>query len=80
MTHSPAVQTLSIAGSGFTPGVKVAATYLGFSVLLEGAQITSVSATQITALINVGNTPRNWTIQVLNPNGDVSNRATLQVK
>jgi pseudomonalisin len=82
MTHANSAQTLTITGTGFTPGtgLRVLATYPGFSVLLQGSQITSASSTAITAQINVGNTPRNWTIQVINPNGDTSNKATLQVQ
>jgi hypothetical protein len=82
MTHSNSSQTLTINGSGFTAGagLRVLASYPGFSVLLQGSQITSASSTTITALIDVGNTPRNWTIQVMNPNGDTSNRAPLEVK
>ncbi|HET7073026.1 MAG TPA: hypothetical protein VFI55_02955, partial [Mycobacterium sp.] len=82
MTRSTASQTLTINGTGFTSGagLRVLAGYPGFSGVLQGSQITSVSETRITVLINVGNTPRNWTIQVQNPNGDTSNQVALQVQ
>ena len=82
MTHSTANQTLTINGSGFVPGtgLRVVVSYPGYSAILQGAQITSSTTSKITVSINVGNTPRNWTIMVANPSGAVSNTATLQVK
>jgi hypothetical protein len=82
MTHSEASQTLTINGSGFSTanGLKVLASYPGFSSTMQGGQITSVTATRITVSIRVGNTPRNWTIQVVNADGQSSNGAALQVK
>jgi subtilase family serine protease len=79
MTHANAIQTLTIQGSGFITGkgLKVMASYPGFSTALP---ITTASATTITVSINAGETPRNWTIHVQNPNGDLSNKTTLQVK
>jgi hypothetical protein len=52
----------------------------GFSTVVQGAQITSVTASKITVSINVGSTPRTWTIQVIIPSGSVSNSAALPVK
>jgi subtilase family serine protease len=82
MSRSASVQPLTIQGSGFTAdnGLKILTSYPGFSGVLQGSQITSVTPTQITVQINVGATPRNWSIQVMNPNGDTSNKVTLQVK
>jgi hypothetical protein len=37
-------------------------------------------ANQIQVLIDLGNAARTWTIQVVNPNGQASNTATLTVK
>jgi hypothetical protein len=81
MPRSASSQILTINGSGFNAGgaVRVVASAGGVSSVLQGAQITSVTATRITALINVGTTARNWTIQVVNGDGTPSNPATLQV-
>ncbi|HYW44647.1 MAG TPA: protease pro-enzyme activation domain-containing protein [Bryobacteraceae bacterium] len=76
MTVSTSSQTLTINGSGFQAGLTVAASYTGYSTSL---QVTSVSATQIQAVINVGTTARAWTLQVTNPNKAVSNAMSLQV-
>jgi hypothetical protein len=82
MTHSASNQTLTINGSGFVAGanLRVVASFPGFSAVLQGAQITSATATKITVLINVGNTPRDWTVQVIDPSGAMSNKSTLQVQ
>jgi pseudomonalisin len=76
MTVSTAKQTLTIIGSGFLAGAKVTAGYPGFSTTL---QVTSLSATQLQAVIDVGTTPRTWTVQVVNPTGVASNNGSLQV-
>lgn len=52
-------------------------TYAGGS---EQAGVIAATATQISALINVGNVPRAWNVQVVNPDGSGSNLATLIVK
>jgi hypothetical protein len=82
MTRSAAAQTLTINGSGFQtgPALKVVLTTTGASLTLQGAAILSTSATQIKATVNVGNSARNWTVQVVNPNGIGSSTATLTVK
>jgi subtilase family serine protease len=76
MTGSTASQTLTIKGSGFQSGATVQAGYTGYTVTL---QVSSLSATQIQALIDVGTTARSWTVKVVNPGGMSSNVATLQV-
>ena len=78
ITHSTANQILTINGAGFQPsGVRVLLTYPGGS---EQAGIIWATSTQIVALINVGNTPRTWNVQVVNANGQASNLATLTVR
>ncbi len=81
MTSSASAQTLTIAGSGFTGGaqLKVVLTSGAQAATYQGAQITSVSATQIQVLVNPGTAAQNWTVEVVNPNGKVSNGAILQV-
>ncbi|HLJ47739.1 MAG TPA: protease pro-enzyme activation domain-containing protein [Bryobacteraceae bacterium] len=76
MTGSSSNQTLTITGSGFQSGASVKASYTGFSTTLA---VTSVTATQIKATINVGTTARTWSIQVVNPGNVASNTASLQV-
>jgi hypothetical protein len=78
ITHSTANQIVTVSGSGFQPlAVRVLLTYPGGS---EQAGIISAGATQIVALINVGNTPRTWSVQVQNADGGVSNLANLPVQ
>jgi hypothetical protein len=76
MTGSTANQTLTITGSGILAGAKVTASYPGFSTTLP---VTSLSATQIQAVINTGATPRSWSISVTNPTGPASYAASLNV-
>lgn len=82
MTRSAAAQTLTINGSGFQTGsaLRVVLTTTGSSSTLQGAAITSASASQIKVTVNAGTTVRTWTVQVVNPNGTASNSATLTVK
>ncbi len=76
MTGSASNQTLTIQGSNFQSGATVQASYPGFSTNLT---VTSLTASQIQATINVGVTTRAWTIKVVNSGGQSSNNATLQV-
>jgi subtilase family serine protease len=82
MTRSAAAQTLTVNGSGFQPGtgLRVVLTANGASLTLQGTAIQSASASQIRVTVNVGNVARNWTVQVVNPNGIASNSVTLTVK
>ena len=82
MTRSAAAQTLTINGAGFQTGsaLRVVLTTTGSSSTLQGAAITSASASQIKVTVNAGTTVRTWTVQVVNPNGTASNSATLTVK
>jgi pseudomonalisin len=82
MSRSTAAQTLTINGSGFQTGsgLRVVLSYSGFSTTLQGTTIQSASASQIKVAVNVGATARTWTVQVVNPNGTVSNSATLTMR
>jgi subtilase family serine protease len=82
MTRSAAAQTLTINGSGFQTGstLRVVLASNGSSTTLQGTAIQSASASQIKVTVNVGNTARTWTVQVVNPNGLGSNLATLTVR
>ncbi len=82
MPRSNTSQTLTINGSGFQSGagLRVVLSSYGTSTTLQGSAIKSVSASQIQVSVNVGNTSRTWTVQVLNPNGTGSNTATLTVR
>jgi len=75
MTGSTANQTLSINGSGFQAGLRVV---LGGCTGASGT-ISSVTNTSIQASINVGTTARTCSVQVVNPNGQASNVASLTV-
>jgi pseudomonalisin len=82
MTRSAAAQTLTINGSGFLTGsgLRIVLSSNGLSTTLQGTAIQSASASQIKVTVNVGATLRNWTVQVVNPNGMASASATLTVK
>jgi subtilase family serine protease len=73
MTASNANQTLTIAGSGFQPGLKVSLSCTGTLTP------TSVTSTQILVPVNVGTTARTCTVQVVNSSGPASNTVSLQV-
>jgi subtilase family serine protease len=79
MTGSNSNQTLTINGSGFQSGsgLTVLVGYAGYTAM--GAQVHWVSASQITASINVGTGTRSWLVEVINPSGQASNVATFQV-
>ena len=82
MARSTSAQTLTINGSGFQSGsgLHVVLSSTGSPTASQATFITSVSATQIHVTVNAGNMARVWTVQVVNPNGAVSNPATLTVK
>jgi subtilase family serine protease len=79
ITGSSSNQTLTINGSGFQSGsgLTVLVGYAGYTEM--GTQVKWVSASQITASINVGTSTRSWLVEVVNPNGQASNVATFQV-
>ena len=76
MTGSSSNQTLTINGSGFVSGLKVA---LGSCASATVGTITSVTSTVIQVPVNVGTTARTCTVQVTNSNGLASNTVSLQV-
>ncbi|HTX34179.1 MAG TPA: protease pro-enzyme activation domain-containing protein [Bryobacteraceae bacterium] len=81
MTGSASTATLTIAGTGFTAGtgMKVVLTSGSTSATYQGTQIISASATQILVVVSPGTAAQNWTVTVVNPNGQASNGAVLQV-
>ena len=76
MTGSSSNQTLTITGTGFLTGVKVA---LGSCASATVGTVTLTGSTQIQAPVNVGTTARTCTVQVTNSNGLASNSVSLTV-
>ncbi len=72
ITGSNQAQTLTVTGTGFVSGAKLT---VGNTTL----NATYVSATQLTASVSVGTTARALDVTVTNPDGGVSNTASLQV-
>jgi hypothetical protein len=76
-------QTLTISGIGFQqgPGLKVHVSG-GFVGDLTGSQVGFLSSGQLTITLNVGAVAGNWSVQVINPDGQSSNvvsfTATMQ--
>jgi len=68
-------QTLFINGTGFQngAGLKVRLVRPTGQTDLQGAQVTFLSSTQLSILIDAGTTAANWTTQVINPDGQSSN-------
>ena len=81
MTASNAYQLVTITGTGFqaASGWKVILSYPGTTLTLPASQFSVTSTTQILAQVNVGMTPRTWSVQVVNPAGVASNTVSLQV-
>jgi len=81
MTGSNSNQILTVTGGGFQSGsgLKVLVSYTGYSATIQGAQLAYLSAAQIQVLINVGTMARTWSVQVVNPNGQATSVASLQV-
>jgi hypothetical protein len=77
---SASAQPLVIAGTGFedASGLAVQMTYAGASAPVL-ATILAVSGTQIQSTVNVGTVARNWSVQVINPDGGVSNSEPVSV-
>ena len=74
MTGSSSAQTLTIGGTGFVAGSGSKVTVGG--TVYQGSQISS---TQVIVQVNVGTSAQTLPVQVTNPNGQVSNSATLTV-
>jgi len=80
MTGSNSNQVLTITGSGSNPAAaEGAGGYSGYTATVQGAQMAFLGGSQIQLLINVGTTARTWSVQVVNPNGQASSAASLQV-
>jgi hypothetical protein len=69
-------QTLTINGSGFTPGsgLRVVVGYNGYGNFYP---VISSTATQIQVQFDPGTTARTWEVEVLDSNGALSNLATF---
>jgi len=69
------VQTIFINGSGFqnAAGLKVHVSNGGFQTDLAGAQVTFLSSTQLSIVLDVGTTAASWTAIVINPDAQSSN-------
>jgi pseudomonalisin len=80
LRRSNSGQLLTINGSNFVSGAKLVFGYPGGSTTIPANQFTFVSSTQLRININVGTTARTLTMQVLNPNGSVSNTVQLPVQ
>ena len=82
IARSTGSQTLTVNGSGFQTGsgLRVVLTTTGSSTTLQGTAIRSASASQIQVAVSVGTTLRNWTVQVVNPDGTASNPVALTMK
>ena len=75
MTGSNSPQTLTINGSGFQPGLKLS---IGGS-LITASQLASLTPTQLQVSLVTGLTAHSYAVQVVNPNGSVSNIVNFQV-
>jgi hypothetical protein len=70
-------QTLTITGTGFTPGnsLRVVVGYNGYGYYYP---VISATATQILVQIDPGSIARTWEVEVIDSNGAISNVATFQ--
>jgi hypothetical protein len=75
LTGSNSVQTLTINGTNFQPGLLVV---VG-STMYQGNQVNVVSATQIKVSLTLAAGSRTLGVEVMNPNGQTSNLASLTV-
>jgi subtilase family serine protease len=75
MTGSNNGQVLTIAGTGFQPGLTL---QIG-STMLASSQLMSVTAAGIQVNLIVGLTTRAFAVTVTNPDGQVSNSVNFQV-
>ena len=75
-------QPLTLTGTHFLAGATARVWFPGGpteGVLLSGAQVTVLSATSIRLLVRTGTTAAVWNVQVFNPGGVASNRASFSV-
>ena len=79
MTGSSANQMLTVNGSGFQAGLTVNLATGGTTTPYQSSAISSVTATQVQVLVNVGTAAHTWTVQVVNPSSGPSNTVNLTV-
>jgi hypothetical protein len=70
-------QTLTITGTGFTPGSGLQVV-VGYNGSGNYYPVISSTATQIQVDIDPGTIARTWQVEVIDSNGIVSNVATFQ--
>jgi hypothetical protein len=75
LSGSSAVQTLTINGANFQPGLLV----IVGSTMYQGNQVNVVSATQIKVSLTLAAGSRTLGVEVMNPSGQTSNLASLTV-
>jgi hypothetical protein len=75
MTASNSVQTVTINGSGFLPGLRL----LIGGTTVQSTQLASLSSTQLTLNVITGLSTYTYPVQVVNSNGGISNIVNLQV-
>jgi hypothetical protein len=79
LTHSTAAQVLTVNGANFQPGAGLKVTVGATSY--SGSQVTFVSASQLNVTVTMASAATApLAVQVTNPNGGVSNTASLTVK
>ena len=68
-------QAFFINGSGFQngSGLTVRLAEPTGQTDLQGSQVNFLSSSQLSIVINTGTSTANWTVQVINPNGQISN-------
>lgn len=74
-------QQVTINGSGFQngPGLKVHLTNGGYHTDVTDSQLVFVSTSQLALLVDLDTNAANWTAQVINPDGGLSNLAFFTV-
>src|SRR5207245_2616880 len=80
MSRSGAPQNLTINGSGFQAGPDLQVVMTAPAGVEATPSVISVAATQVQVSVVVGFAARTWTVQVINPDGSVSNIASLTVQ
>ncbi len=79
LTASNTIQTLTINGTGFTPGAGLRVV-VGFNGTGNYYPVLSATTTQIQVQVNPGRVARTWEVEVIDSNGAVSNVGTFQVQ
>ncbi len=79
VTGSTSSQWVTLSGSNFQSGLSVYVTWTGGSKTLSSSQVVVDSSSQVRIYINTWTDPDTWTVQVTNPDGQVSNTASFSV-